>query len=609
MSFFKSFNIKTLLRNPFRNSYFSKNTMNFSKQTLFSSMFFSVSLFHLFKNYLEWDYKKIVHMQSSPPLEQKNNKFELENYSNEKYDECLKNKNDIILVLNLDAYKESFQKQIESDLQMIASFHQHISKKKLKIFKVDFKSHEELKNFEEKHNIKISEKNMLLIKNRYSEGLIKFNVSDYFQRKNQLITLLAKVKKLSQKNYKDFCNVLKNITNDNFVILLYNPLKSDDYENFKTFYSNLAKDPQFSGLHNITFLMIKEESIAKELKIENAKNGDFFILQKTSVFNHNKSNFQTNQTDFLINKAGNILQSKTNFEFIEKIIQANRSTNVFSFKGFDSASDFSLIVEIDLNKFEESELNMLYSLISDIHNEIGSKYPKINSKISFTKVHKNLKKKGMRIFIRNEQKIFKSLMEREMKSHSELENLYKGENIRNINEPDTFMYLFPQSQELNKENLLNFIEAALEKKIPPHFQTQKTPKFRTFSKKVVGKTFKKEIMDNDKTQVLMIYSKHCYACKRLGKDFEETAHKYLNLGRNDVEFNRMNSDHNDVDCMRSFNHTPVFLVFKPGFKSNPFIYLNQIMSPQSLKIFIENSIDVQVINDENVKKIYEESRI
>ena len=569
-------------------------------------MILSVSLLNIFKQYFH--YNSSQKETPKPEISQITQKtIEWEVYTENLYEDCLNQKNEVIIVLNLSDYKESFREEIENAILRISQLKQFFSKKTLRFLKVELKTPEEKKKFEEKHQIKTSGNVLFFVKNRYIDSLIRFTLPDFFAKKDYLLMLFAKIRKLSAKNYKDFSKYLKSSTNETVIVLLYNPKNSANYEISKKKYAKLATDQRFLSQQNVAFLMIKDDSIGNSLKLTDAKPGDLFIMQKTNKLNYDRSNFELENLKFQINSSKNITLFKNTSEIIEQLVQTTKKNNVFAIRGFEShESDYSFNVEVDLNKFEENDLRLLYTTLAEVREELSKKNANIDETLSFFKIHKSMKKKGLRIFIRNEQKLFKHIMERETTSVKELETLYMNEPVPDINEPASFTYIFEKDQVFTKENLIKFIENALENKLKDNFQSQKPPKFRAFSKKIVGKTFRKEIIDNEKNQVLFIYSKHCFACKRFGKFYEDLALENLKNPRNDIEFNRMNSDHNEIDCMRRFNYTPVFLVFKAGEKKNPCIYLNEKMTPDMLKAFIENSVDYKVMSNENVKKAYEE---
>lgn len=606
MSFFRIFNPKQLFVNRIPSRFHSsKRVFSFSNKAIFSSMLFSVSLMNIFKQYFHYNDSKLSQIKEEP--EQKSTKIEWKSYSENAYEECLKENGDVIVVLNLSDYNDNFKNILAGDMYQIAQIQKHFSKKKLNFLSLDLKTEEEKKKFEEKHQIKLSGNILFLIKSRYNDSLVKLNFNEYLSRKGYLLALLNKISKISDKNFKDFSNVLKTSSPDSLVIILYNPKDSPNYELLKKKYAKLVNNQHFFESQSISFLMIKEKNTKDNFKLVEPIPGDIFLAQKSSILIHNKWNLELeNHQKFQITKSSNLTKFQTIPETIEDIARASQQINVFTIRGLENVSDFAFTLELDLNQLDEQKVNMIYEIMAEVHEEILKNHPNIAKTVSFSKTNRALKKKAIKISIKNEQKYFKQIMEREVKSLKELETLYKDEPIPDLNEPMTLNYIFGKGQQLNKENVVKFILNVLDNKVPQSFQSQKPPKFRTYSKKVVGKNFKKEIIDNDKTQVLMIYSKHCFACKKLGKNYEDLALEFIKSNRNDVEFNRMNSENNDVDCMRNFHYTPVFLVFKPGMKKNPCIYLNEKMTPDMLKTFVENSIEYKILSEETVKKAYEE---
>ena len=605
MSFFKSFNMKQFIKSRILSNFHftpSKNFLIFSRRSILSSMMISVSLMNLFKQYHHYnegqEQKPIVDEKVANPPQ----KIEWENYSDAVYEDCVKEKNEIIMICNLDIYNDSFKEQIEGFVLKLNEIKPYFSKKKLRFLKVDNKTPEEQTKFEEKHSVKITNKTMFLIKTRYNDNLIKFTFSDFFSRKDYLLMMFAKIRKLSSTKYQEFSKLLKLSTTENVVVLLYNPKGSTNYERIKKKYAELMIHERFLVRQNISFLMIKEDAISNEMKLD-CHPGDIFIMQRTSKLNYDKWNFKLdNGFQFQINRSTNVLLHNTTQNIIDKLVSTSVENNVFAVRGLDlDGIDYSFNLEVDLNKLDERDMKLLYETIAEVHLDLQKKYPNFNEMMSFSKIHKNLKKKSLNIFIRDDQNLFKHITQRETTSMEELKQLYSNEQVPDINEPASFTYVLGKGKEITKENIIGFIQDVLDKKLPQTYETQKPPKFQAYSKKVVGKTFRNEIILNDKTQVLFIYSKHCFHCKRLGIFYEKLALEYLKNGRTDVEFNRLNADHNEIDCMRRFNYTPVFLIFKAGAKKNPLMYLNESFNPELLRNYIENSIDYKVITPESLK--------
>lgn len=65
---------------------------------------------------------------------------------------------------------------------------------------------------------------------------------------------------------------------------------------------------------------------------------------------------------------------------------------------------------------------------------------------------------------------------------------------------------------------------------------------------------------------MFFYSTHCHACKHYGPFYENLALESIKAGNQNIEFNRMNTDKNTIDCAPNFPYTPVFQVFKSNQK-------------------------------------------
>lgn len=81
-------------------------------------------------------------------------------------------------------------------------------------------------------------------------------------------------------------------------------------------------------------------------------------------------------------------------------------------------------------------------------------------------------------------------------------------------------------KEINEENILEFIDGWEKGILKRHLKTQEEPKENKGPiLEVVGKSFKKEVLDNDKDVMLVFYAPWCGHCKKLLPEYEKAANK------------------------------------------------------------------------------------
>ena len=78
--------------------------------------------------------------------------------------------------------------------------------------------------------------------------------------------------------------------------------------------------------------------------------------------------------------------------------------------------------------------------------------------------------------------------------------------------------------EINYENIINFIKDWEDNKLKRSLKSEKEPKNNKGNVKiVVGKTFEKEVIKNDKDVMVLFYAPWCNHCKEFMPKFEEAA--------------------------------------------------------------------------------------
>ena len=123
-----------------------------------------------------------------------------------------------------------------------------------------------------------------------------------------------------------------------------------------------------------------------------------------------------------------------------------------------------------------------------------------------------------------------------------------------------------------------------------HYYKSEEPTDWRVSRSLVAATFHNAVLENDKHQAVYYYSKDCHGCKKFGPFFERLAIESLVLPKQvDIEFNRINNSLNHTGpLVRSFQHTPVFSLFKKGTKNiAPYVYKQPFMTFDLLRDFYD----------------------
>jgi len=188
--------------------------------------------------------------------------------------------------------------------------------------------------------------------------------------------------------------------------------------------------------------------------------------------------------------------------------------------------------------------------------------------------------------------------------HKTAEELKELSAIANA-KPRSYVYKFDgQEGQFTEQDLMEFIKAAMAKRIPDFYESSKAPACQKYSTKIVKDNFEKEILANDKDHVMFYHSAHCHACKQYKPHYEKFALENLKNPESNVQWNRMDSDHNKLDKLKGFHHTPVFMVLKKECKLTPFVYSSQHFTPDLLKNFVNVTVSQQFIHKEIEKNIW-----
>ena len=147
-------------------------------------------------------------------------------------------------------------------------------------------------------------------------------------------------------------------------------------------------------------------------------------------------------------------------------------------------------------------------------------------------------------------------------------------------------------------NILNFVDGWEKGTLKRHLKTQDEPKENNgpiFD--VVGKSFQKEVIDNDKDVMLVFYAPWCGHCKQLLPKYEEAAKK-LKEKNPKVVLARMDATENEVESVTI--HGFPTIKFYPGNKKDqaPMDYNGERTADGIIKFIKANAYNTVVYEEE-----------
>ncbi len=155
--------------------------------------------------------------------------------------------------------------------------------------------------------------------------------------------------------------------------------------------------------------------------------------------------------------------------------------------------------------------------------------------------------------------------------------------------------------DINEENILKFVEDWENNKLKPHLKSADEPKDNNGDVfVVVGKTFEKEVINNDKDVMLLFYAPWCGHCKALHPKYEEVAKK-LKEKNPKLLLAKIDATENEVESVNISGFPTV--KFYPGNKKDkePLDY-NGDRSVDDIIKFIKTNAATPIVYDEEKKE-------
>ena len=125
---------------------------------------------------------------------------------------------------------------------------------------------------------------------------------------------------------------------------------------------------------------------------------------------------------------------------------------------------------------------------------------------------------------------------------------------------------FLMKDDINKNNILDFIEDWENKKIKPYLKSEEIPEYNDREVFIlVGKSFKKEVLSNDKDVLVFFYAPWCKHCNEFYPKYEELSRKIKDKNPK-LLIAKIDSTENDVEDFPVNNFPSI--EFYPGNRKN-----------------------------------------
>lgn len=160
---------------------------------------------------------------------------------------------------------------------------------------------------------------------------------------------------------------------------------------------------------------------------------------------------------------------------------------------------------------------------------------------------------------------------------------------------------YQMSGGINEENIMIFINKFLKGKLKPLIISQEVPKNNTGDLFIlVGKNFKKKVLDNDKDILIYFVSPSCQACDEFEPKLKKLAKK-LKVHNHKLIMAKMDPTVNDVEGY--LIHTYPTIKFYPGnAKDKDPLDYDTIKSIDDLYKFIKNNAYNKIVDEEDLKR-------
>lgn len=171
--------------------------------------------------------------------------------------------------------------------------------------------------------------------------------------------------------------------------------------------------------------------------------------------------------------------------------------------------------------------------------------------------------------------------------------------IRIIDTTGKYLRKYKMEEDINENNILKFVNKWENRTIKSYVKSGEIPKENNEDVLIiVGNTFEKEVLNNKKDVMVLLYSPLCYHCKALLPKYEEVAKKLKDKNKN-LLLTKINAIENEIESIDDYGFPKI--KFYPGNKKDkqPIDY-NGEKSVEDIIKFIKNNADNPIIIDNGI---------
>lgn len=175
--------------------------------------------------------------------------------------------------------------------------------------------------------------------------------------------------------------------------------------------------------------------------------------------------------------------------------------------------------------------------------------------------------------------------------------------IRIVDMTGKYIKKYKMTGEIKKDNIFQFINDWENKKIKSYVKSGEVPKENNEDVfVVVGNTFEKEVINNNKDVMVLFYSPWCYHCKELLPKYEKVAKRLKDKNKN-ILLTKINAIENEVESIGDYGFPKI--KFYPGNKKNepPLEYSGDKSVEDIIQFIKKNSATPIFLNDEKVSEL------